>query len=181
MSHRRPPPRVAPDRALAIGGRAAGAACILVVLGLGACGGGRDVVPETHDTRGAGGPAQDPQGYEYVARRPLSLVALAEARGIAPDVARRAVDQLADALDTCVTLRGRTGAHVDGAARLVAAVDDDGSVGRPNVRIDPGDGVAESAVVCLVAPARLLVFPAADAGARGIAIEALWGRIVPPP
>jgi hypothetical protein len=109
------------------------------------------------------------------------LVALAEARGIAPEVAHRAVDQLADALDTCVTLRGRAGGHVDGAARIVAAIDDDGSVGRPNVRLDPGNGVAESAIVCLVAPVRLLVFPATDAGARGIAIEALWGRIVPPP
>jgi hypothetical protein len=148
-----------------------------------ACGGGtgRDVVPETHDTRGPAGPVQDPQGYEYVARRPLALVALAEARGIAPAVARSAVDQLADALDTCVTLRGRSGGHVDGAARVVAAIDDSGSVMSPKVRIDPGEGVAASAVVCLVAPVRLLTFPAADAGARGIAVEALWGRIVPPP
>ena len=116
-----------------------------------------------------------------MARRPLSLVALAEARGIAPEVAHRAVDQLADALDTCVTLRGKTGSHIDGAARIVAPINDEGSVGQPNVRIDPGDGVAESAVVCLVAPVRLLTFPAADAGARGIAVEALWGRLVPPP
>jgi hypothetical protein len=147
----------------------------------GGVGGARDVVPETHDTRGPGDRTQDPQGYEYVARRPLALVALAEARGIAPAVARDAIDQLADALDTCVTLRGRTGGHVDGAARIVVAIDDDGSVGRPNVRVDPGDGVAESAVVCFVAPIRLLSFPAVDAGTRGIAIEALWGRIVPPP
>ena len=145
-----------------------------------ACGGSsRDVVPETHDVRTAGGAAQDPLGYEYVARRPLALVALAEARGIAPEVARRAIDQLADALDTCVTLRGKGGVPVDGAARVVVALEDDGAVGRPNIRVDPGEGVAEAAIVCLVAPIRLLTFPSSDAGARGLAIEALWGRIVP--
>jgi hypothetical protein len=151
----------------------------LAMLECGGSGGGRDVVPETHDTQGPGGAAPGLQGYEYVAKRPLSLVALAEARGISPEIARRAVDQLADALDTCVTLRGKAGGHVDGAARVVAAIDDDGSVERPNVRVDPGEGVVESAIVCLVAPARLLTFPATEAGARGIAIEALWGRIVP--
>lgn len=180
MTRGRPPRRSAVTRASAFVRWLVPAPWGLVAV---ACGGGagRDVVPETHDTHGQDGPAQDLQGYEYVARRPLALVALAEARGVAPAIAHSAVDQLADALDTCVTLRSRSGGHVDGAARIVAAIDDNGSVGLPNVRIDPGAGVAESAVVCLVAPVRLLTFPAADAGARGIAIEALWGRIVPPP
>ncbi|MDP9001054.1 MAG: hypothetical protein M3O46_13175, partial [Myxococcota bacterium] len=76
---------------------------------------------------------------------------------------------------------GRRGARVEGAARVVAPIEDSGAVGIPSVRIDPGVGVAESAVICLVAPVRLLTFPPSDAGARGIAIEALWGRIVSPP
>lgn len=146
-------------------------------------GGGRDTVPESHDIRviDGGTTSEDLQGYEYVARRPLALVALAEARGIAPEVARQAIDRLADALDTCATDQGRRGARVEGAARVVVPIEDSGAVGVPSVRVDPGVGVAESAVMCLVAPVRLLTFPPADAGARGIAIEALWGRIVPPP
>jgi hypothetical protein len=141
----------------------------------------RDVIPESRDVRvlDAGPAAEDTRGYEYIARRPLALVALAEARGIAPDVARAAVDRLADALDACVTERGRRSAHVEGAARVVAPIEQSGSVGAPSVRLDPGEGVAENAVVCLVAPVRLLTFPPVDAGVRGIAIEALWGRIIP--
>jgi hypothetical protein len=154
----------------------------LVCLCLCSCAGGtRDVVPKSRDVQvvGAGTPAEGAQGYEYVARRPLALVALAEARGLAPATARDAIDHLADALDACATDRGRKGALVDGAARVVASIEPNGSVGTPNVRIGPGAGVAESAVICLVAPARLLTFPPVDAGSRGIAIEALWGRLIP--
>ena len=35
-----------------------------------------------------------------------------------------------------------------------------------------------NAVVCLVAPVKLLTFPPATADGRGIAIEAIWGRVV---
>jgi hypothetical protein len=144
-------------------------------------GAGRDVVPESHDIRllDAEAAAQNAQGYEYVARRPLALVALAEARGLEPEVAHQAVERLADTLDACATDHERRGIHVHGAARVVAAIDPRGFLGAPSVRVDPGEGVAESAVVCLVAPARLLTFPPTDAGARGIAIEALWGVVSP--
>jgi hypothetical protein len=141
----------------------------------------RDVIPESHDVRvlDAGTAPEGTRGYEYIARRPLAVVALAEARGIAPDLARAAVDRLADALDACITERGQRSPHVEGAARVVAPIEESGGVGPPSVRIDPGEGVAENAVVCLVAPVRLLTFPPVDAGGRGIAIEALWGRIIP--
>jgi hypothetical protein len=150
--------------------------CLLCCAG----GAGRDIVPESHDVRvlDAGRASESAEGYEYVARRPLALVALAEARGIEPEVARQAVERLADALDACATDQEHKGIHVHGAARVVAPVDASGMVGAPSVKIDPGAGVAESAVVCLVAPTRLLAFPPADAGARGIAIEALWGASV---
>jgi hypothetical protein len=168
---------------------------VATAAGLGlACGSGgaRDTVPESHDVRvpypsAQAAAAGGAPGYEYVARRPLALVALAEARGIAPEVAREAVDRLADALDACATeavqaaARGKSGAHTEGAARVVAPVEESGRVGAPSVRIDPGEGVAESAIVCLVAPVRLLVFPPVEAGARGIAVEALWGRLIPAP
>jgi len=151
-------------------------------LCLGSCAGsGRDVVPESRDVRVVGESAtpESAQGYEYVARRPLALVALAEARGISPALAREAIDRLADALDACATDQGRKGSPVNGAARMVAPIEASGNVGTPSVRVDPSAGVAESAVMCLVAPARLLAFPPADAGARGIAVEALWGRLIP--
>lgn len=148
-------------------------------------GGGRDTVPESRDVRlvDAGVAAiESAQGYEYVARRPLAMVALAEARGLSPEVAREAIDRLANSLDACATQRAaaQKNARVDGAARVVAPIDPSGSVGAPSMVVDPGAGVAESAVVCLLAPVRLLTFPPVDAGARGIAIEALWGRIIPP-
>lgn len=145
-------------------------------------GGGRDVVPESRDVvRGAPTSAQAAQGYDYVARRPLAVVALAEARGIAPETARAAVDRLADRLDACITDEARSGGHVEGAARVIAQIDRNGEVAATSVRIDPGDGAAQSAVVCLVAPMKLLTFPPADGPARGLAIEALWGRVQPAP
>jgi hypothetical protein len=138
---------------------------------------GRDTVPASTDVvADAGGSPRSAEGYEYVARRPLSVVALAEARGIEPAIARAAVDHLADAADACAADERRKGAPVQGAARVVAQIDGDGRVLGTNVRLDPGPGVAPSAVLCVVAPVRLLTFPPADGGARGIAIEALWGQ-----
>jgi hypothetical protein len=128
--------------------------------------------------RGGGG-RESTQGYDYVARRPLAVVALAEARGIDPAVARLAVDRLADALDACATDRSRSGAP-DGAARVVAQIDPNGTIAGTSLRVDPGSGVAESAALCLVAPLRMLTFPPVDAGGtRGIAVEALWGKVIP--
>lgn len=144
----------------------------------GAGGEGRDTVPESRDVVvNTPQPQANDQGYDYVARRPLAVVALAEARGIDPAIARAAVDRLADALDACATEEGRKGTLAQGAARVVAQIDGDGRVAGASLRVDPGPGVAQNAVVCLVAPTKMLVFPPADGGARGMAIEALWGRI----
>jgi hypothetical protein len=140
---------------------------------------GHDVVPPSRDVRVTDAGAASAQGYAYVARRPLAVVALAEARGVDADVARAAVDRLADALDTCATNEGQKGTLVDGAARVIAQIDDGGNVAGTSVRIDPGAGVAQNAVICLVAPMKMLSFPPSDAGARGMAIEALWGRVIP--
>lgn len=142
-------------------------------------GGGRDVVPESHDVQVAdAGPTGSTQGYDYVAKRPLAIVGLAEARGIDPEVARAAVDRIADALDACAKEQGRRGALTSGAARVVAQIDDRGIVSGTNVKIDPGPGVVTTAVACFVAPTKMLVFPPIEAGIaeRGIAVEALWGQ-----
>jgi hypothetical protein len=147
----------------------------------GASDGARDVVPQSRDVVVDAGSAKgDPQGYEYVAKRPVAVVALAEARAIPAEVAHAAVDRLADALDACVTERGRHAPLVQGAARVVAQVGGNGTVEATKLRIDPGPGIAESALICLVTPIKLLTFPAADGGVRGFAIEALWGRPTEP-
>jgi hypothetical protein len=116
------------------------------------------------------------EGYEYVAKRPLAVVALAEARGIDLGVARGVVDQLADALDVCTTEQGRSGSVPRGAARVVAQIGPGGAVEATHVRVDPGAGAPAAALLCLVAPMRRFTFPAVDAGTRGLAIEALWGQ-----
>jgi hypothetical protein len=156
---------------------------LLVLVPLSCAGGAGEGDLDTHpgwrEVRvtdpGAGDPSA--QGYEYVARRPLAVVALAEARGLDPRAARLAIDRLADALDTCATEEGRKGSLVSGAARLVAQIADDGSVAQTSLRVDPGTGVLQNAVLCLVAPAKMLAFGPSDAGARGMAIEALWGKV----
>jgi hypothetical protein len=144
-----------------------------------ACAGpvGRDTVPSSTDVvADAGGPSRSAEGYEYVARRPLAVVALAEARGIEPLIARAAIDHLADTVDACAAEERRKGSPAQGAARVVAQIDGDGRVVGTTVRFEPGAGVAQSAVLCLLAPTRLMTFPRADAGARGLAVEALWGE-----
>jgi len=159
----------------------AAAIALLVTL---SCGGPhRDAIPESRDVTVQGGPPAagggvGDQGYEYVARRPLAVVALAEARGIDAATARDAVDRLADRLDACVTDQGRGASLPHGAARLVGQLDVDGKVAALNVRADPGAGIATTAVLCLAAPARLLTFGPGSGQGRGFAIEALWGPLV---
>jgi hypothetical protein len=164
--------------------RAGAVAQVLLLLATVSCAGGAgEGDPDTHPSwrevrvtdPGAGDPGA--QGYEYVARRPLAVVALAEARGLDARAARAAIDRLADALDTCATEEGRKGTLASGAARVVAQIADDGTVAQTSLRVDPGEGVLQNAVLCLVAPAKMLSFGPADAGARGIAIEALWGKV----
>jgi hypothetical protein len=157
-------------------------AATLVSFVLLGCGGGSDVIPASKDViASTPAPAQGAQGYEYVARRPLAVVALAEARGLESVTARAAVERLADRLDACITEASRSGGPVEGAARVIAQIDATGAVAATQVRIDPGSGGASNAVVCLVAPMKLLTFPPATADGRGIAIEAIWGRVAPPP
>jgi hypothetical protein len=155
-------------------------AVALAVTCAACAGGSRDVVPESHDVVGdAGVPAPSAEGYEYVARRPLAVVALAEGRGLEGVTARAAVDRLADRLDACVTDEGRKGGAVDGAARVIAQIAEDGTVAATSARIDPGAGSASIAALCLVAPLKAMTFPSGGAGARGLAVEAIWGRVLP--
>jgi hypothetical protein len=138
---------------------------------------GHDSVPESHDVVVTNPTPGGEQGYDYVARRPLAVVALAEARGLDAAIARAAIDHLADSLDTCATEEGKRGTLTNGAARVVVQIDGDGRVSGASLKVDPGAGVAQNAVVCLLAPTKMLAFPPADAGARGMAIEALWGSV----
>ncbi|MGA3120185.1 MAG: hypothetical protein ABSF69_05390 [Polyangiaceae bacterium] len=140
----------------------------------------RDVVPASRDeVVELPTSARSPGGYDYVARGPLAVVALAEARGIAASAARAAVDRLASALDMCVRNRERGSDPIHGAARVIAQIAQDGTVAATSIRIDPGAAPVDIAVICLLAPTRMLTFGPADAGARGLAIEAIWGPGTP--
>jgi hypothetical protein len=162
-------------------GRAAAAALALGAA-LGACGGGgaRDVVPASRDVRGEAAAASAApaglDGYVYVAKRRHGVVALAEARGVSAETARRAVDRIADELEACAAkLEAEGKLAPDGAGRVVAAIGDDGAVRGVNIKAAPGGVVAANLLVCVVAPVRTLTFPAQGGGARGLAIEATWG------
>ena len=144
-----------------------------------ACGGGRDVIPESHDVRVASGAgrAREEGGYEHVAKRPLAVVGLAEGRGLDPAEGARVTESLADSLDGCARELARSGRLVDGAARIAARISPDGSQEGLALRFAPGDAVKANALLCFVAPFKLVSFTASsgEGPARGIALEATWG------
>jgi len=160
--------------------------CAGYVFGCG--GGGRDVVAESRDVRGVdpgGAPDAAPSkdAYEYVARRPLGTVGLAEGRGLPRDVAQRATDSVADAMQRCAGDLAARGKLVAGAARVVALIGPDGNLGGLQVKVAPGADVTANAILCFIAPVKSLTFPtldrdagaAARAAQRGLALEAAWG------
>jgi hypothetical protein len=144
-----------------------------------ACGSGRDVIPESHDVHGVAedGGRRDPGDYEYIAKRTLAAVGIAEARGMDGATAARVIDRLADSLEACAEGLSSQGRLVDGAARIAAQIAPDGAPGGLALRIAPGDAVKANAILCFIAPFKLTSFPVAgpDDPPRGIAIEATWG------
>ena len=145
-----------------------------------ACGNNRDVIPETHDVHVD--PKNQPQdGYEYVARRPLGIVALAEGRGLSAPVAAAAIDRVADQMNDCVREQQAENHLVPGAVRVVAQIDDRGTVAGLNISKLSQKEATANAILCVIAPIRLLILPPAqaDSGTRGIAIEATWGTASP--
>jgi hypothetical protein len=162
--------------------RSLGSVLVALCLWGAACGTGRDLVPETHDVRGASvdlasPDAQDRGGYEYVAKRALCIVGLAEARGIEREVTTRTIDTLADSLEACAENLSGGGKLVDGAARIAAEVSAGGVPSGLALKVSPGGAVAANAILCFIAPFKLTSFPAVgpDAPPRGLAIEAAWG------
>jgi hypothetical protein len=146
----------------------------LLLLSACASAGTRDTVPDSRDVTSK---PQAAGGYAYVAKRPLGTVGLAEARGLGDAEAKRAIDKLADALDACAKAQAQAGRLSPGAARVVADIDDGGVLGAPRIVLSPGAGAQANALLCLVAPFRMMQFSSqqADASARGIAVEATWG------
>jgi hypothetical protein len=135
----------------------------------------RDVVPESRDVRvvpeaGTG------DAYVHVARRAHGIVALAEARHMKESEARAIVEHLADELERCSAALDAKGVLVEGAARVVAVA---GPGGTPalNVRLAPGDAVAQNALLCIIAPVRATTFGPSTSGTPGFAIEATWGPV----
>lgn len=132
---------------------------------------------------GAGSESDDAgaNDYEWVVKRPHVTVALAEARGIDKERARRGVEGLADAFEGCLRRRAAERKRDDGAARLIVAIDDQGNVSGVNLRVD-GEVSGPVALLCFVANAKAQNYGrpvradgAADEGrAPGLALEALW-------
>ena len=140
---------------------------------------GRDVVPETHDVRGATPDAATPprtDGYAYVARRPHGAVGLVGAHFMTDADAQRIVDRVADDLETCARRLEQRKELVEGALQLVAVTGSRGTAEITDARFAPGGPVAANALECIVAPLRANAFPAATkAGVPAVAIEATWG------
>lgn len=161
-----------------------GRAAVFLLMMIGCGGSNRDVVTESRDVRGvdphdAPAPPPSKDAYEYVARRPLGSVGLAEGRGLSRAVAQRATDAVADSMQRCAADLATKGKLVHGAARVVARIGPDGYLAGLQVKVAPGADVAANAILCFIAPVKTLVFPPgdADAGAspRGLALEAAWG------
>jgi hypothetical protein len=142
--------------------------CSILFIATVACGSGRDYIPETHDVQG---------GYEYVAKRTMGVVGLAEARGLDPAGAARVIDRLADSLEACAEELSKNGKLVDGAARIAAEISPDGTPVGLAIKVAPGAAVTANALLCFITPFKLTTFPVATAGApaRGLAVEATWG------
>jgi hypothetical protein len=141
---------------------------------------GRDVVPETHDVRGAVPDAAAPRAaadaYVYVARRPHAAVGLVGAHFMTDADAARIVDRVADDLESCARRLEQRNELVEGALQLVAVTGSRGTAEITDVRFAPGGPVAANALECIVAPLRANAFPAATkAGVPAVAIEATWG------
>jgi hypothetical protein len=151
----------------------------LAVAGLSAaCSPKRDVVAGGgRDVLGADGGADPARAaYDYVAKRPHGVVALAEARRLSDAEARQIVDHLADALDGCARDLEQRGTLVEGAARVIMIAGPRGNVEGFKVTLTPGNEVAANALLCVVAPARAVLFPPPSAaGAPAMAIEITWG------
>jgi hypothetical protein len=133
----------------------------------------RDTVPVAQEERRS---EPTETTYEHIARRPHATVALAEARGLDKAEAVGATEAIADRLEDC----SRAGAGAGGAVRVVARVGDDGTIDGLNVKVEPGHEA--TALRCVIAPIKLLVFKAPGPAAkrpdgtvsRGLAIEAQW-------
>ncbi len=134
-----------------------------------------------------GGAAPEPEDaggndYEWVVKRPHVTVALAEARGVDAERAKRGVEGLADAFEGCLRRRAAERKRDDGAARLIVAIDDQGNVSGVNLRVD-GEASGPVALLCFVAnakaqnygrPVRPDAGTASEGRAPGLALEALW-------
>jgi hypothetical protein len=138
----------------------------------------RDVVPKSRDVRvqPGGDAGVNPEAYVYVARRTHGIVALAEARHMTDAEARAIVDRVANDMQECAQRLEAQGTLVEGAARIVAVASPNGTP-LLNVRLAPGDAVAQNALLCLIAPVRAISFPrnASPNAPPGLAIEATWG------
>ncbi len=160
------------------------APAVLLLAVLGCAGGPKDTLDPSHEVRVSdAGAAQQGDGYAYVARRPLVALALAEARNINDEEARRVLDHAADGASACFDRFSREGHLTQGAARIIVPVDDGGIVGQPLVTFSAEQGAAVQGMLCVVASLRMAGFTATAPGGpqRAMAVEVAWGPDVAAP
>lgn len=143
-----------------------------------ACGAPRDTVEIGRSTKdGPPKPVGDagPPGYEYVVRRSLGTVGLAERDGLEPAEAHALVDLVASDLDRCLGEFLEQGHLARGAARVEANVDENGGLTNVDIRVSPGEDATKNAVLCVITPVRKFAFTSSKAHKpRRAAIEAVW-------
>ncbi len=151
---------------------------VLFFLAFAGCTGGpKDALdPTHHDVRTDDAGASN-DGYAYIARRAFVALALAEARNIPDDEAKRILDRAADSAQGCFQKYAREGTLTQGAVRVIVPVDDGGIVGQPLIKFSASQGAAVQGMLCVVASLRMAGFsPTAPGGPqRALAIEAAWG------
>jgi hypothetical protein len=152
-------------------------ALLAALVVVGCAGGPKDTLDPSHEVHVGDAGAGQAEGYAYVVRRPLVALALAEARNIGDEEARRALDRAADGAASCFRRFSREGKLSSGAARIILPVDDGGVVGQPLVTFSAAQGAAVQGMLCVVATLRMDGFsPTAPGGPqRALAVEAAWG------
>lgn len=151
--------------------------CVAFVLASCAPSGPKDVTEQRRDIT----TTQGQDGYEYVAKTKHGVVALAESRGVSKDEAKKQMDRFAENFEKCLADLDLKAPLKPGAVRIIVPIDEGGVPSEPQVSkiSDATPDTRVTTLVCVIGPAKMTVFSppgpiSAEAGTRGMAIEATW-------
>ena len=147
------------------------AAAVALLL---ACSPTRDVVPETHDVRGAdAGPSPSAGDYVYVATHPHATIGVVAVREMTAEDAKRIAEKLASDLEACALSLEPSGRLAVGAAKYTVGASQKGTGEIGEIRLAPGNDVAANALLCIAAPVRTTSFPQGSS----MLLEATWNPV----